>query len=72
MRSAEGFLSSPSLPFRLSGESADGSGVVPQDESRPRFDIDEIEGEALVFNEVWAGTSLRPPAFSGYEVVLVL
>ena len=51
-KSATVFRSSPSLSFRLSGESADGSGVVPQDESRPLLDTDEIEGEALEFNEV--------------------
>lgn len=37
-----------SLPLRLSGDSAEGSGVVPQDESRPLFDIDELEGEVTV------------------------
>lgn len=40
-------FSVPSPGLRLSGESADASGVVPQEESSPICDIDEA-GEAVM------------------------
>ena len=37
-----------SLALRLSGESEDGSGVVPHEESRPLFDVNELVGEVTL------------------------
>lgn len=39
--------SPPSLDLRLSGESADDSGVVPHDESRAPCDMDD-EGDPIM------------------------
>lgn len=38
----------PSVGLRCSGESAEGSGVVPHDESNPTWDTDETDGEAVM------------------------
>ena len=40
-------LRAPSLTFRCPGDSADDSGVVPQEESRPPWDMEEAEGELV-------------------------
>ena len=37
-----------SVGLRCSGESAEGSGVVPHDESIPAWDIDDTEGDAVM------------------------
>lgn len=76
-------VSSPlSLDLRLSGESADDSGVVPHDESRAPCDIDEVGDPVMDVEEffwrmeTW-GCPFTPPTFPciavlGVEVALLV
>lgn len=45
--------SPPSLDLRLSGESADDSGVVPHDESRAPCDIDDVGDPVMEVEELF-------------------
>lgn len=54
----------PSLDLRLSGESADDSGVVPHEESRAPCDIDDVGDPIMELEEVFWRVEIRACPFT--------